>query len=143
MVDPATVSYLLSAVASTAKIIEFGLGLAAKHPSDKEIDDAAKRAEADAAKKFAATSSTVLAMSKGSWSKDIVDTLRQEIEETKQRTIRIIKSKTFSDHDRNKRLTDERRNFCAALAQIKNFNGGKLPPDLQEEWNQTCHDYEP
>jgi hypothetical protein len=143
MVDPATISYLLSSVASTAKIIEFGLGLASKRASEKEIDDTAKLAETNAAKRFGKTSATVVAMSKGGWSKDIVDTLREEIEETKKRTIRIIKNKNFDDHDRNKRLTDERRNFCAALAQIRNFNGGKLPPDLQEEWNQTCHDYEP
>ena len=140
-VDPATVSYLLSSIASTAKIIEFGMGLV-RRPSESEVDNIAVAANAYASQKFGISSSAVVAMSGGSWTKQIVEAIKEQIEESKERTIRIIKS-NMDDYDRNKRLRDERRNFCAHLDQIKNYNGGILPPDLQEEWNQTCSDYVP
>jgi|ERR1700676_4259043 hypothetical protein len=141
-VDPATVSYLLSSIASTAKIIEFAVGLAGRRASPKEVKDITKAADAYASKKFDVSSPSVLAMSANSWSKQIVEAIIQRIEASKSRTIEIIQS-NMDDHDRQKRLRDERRNFCAHLDQIKNYNGGKLPPDLQEEWNLTCSDYVP
>ena len=142
-VDPATVSYLLSSVASTAKIIEFAIGLAGRRASPGEVEDVTKTADAYAALKFGVSSPAVAVMANGSWSKQIVDAIKKQIEESKVRTIKIIESDTLDDFDRKKRLIQERRNFCAHLDQIRNYNGGKLPPDLQEEWNLTCSDYVP
>jgi hypothetical protein len=126
-VDPATVSYLLSSIASTAKIIEFGMGLR-RRPSEKEVNDIAAAADANASAKFGVSSPAVLAMSKGSWSKPIVEALNERIQETRDRSIQIIKS-NMDDHDKEKRLRDVRRSFCATLSQLKNYNGGILPPD--------------
>jgi hypothetical protein len=142
-VDPATVSYLLSAVASTAKIIEFGIGLAGRRPSAKEMADATKAANAYASQKFGISSPAVTAMANGSWSQQIVDAIKKRMDESKDRSIKIIESDTLDDFDRKKRLNQERRNFCAHLDELRRYNGGKLPPDLQEEWALTCYDYVP
>ena len=140
-VDPATVSYLLSSIASTAKIIEFGMSLK-RRPSEKEVADATAAADAYASAKYGVSSNAVLAMSKGSWSKPIVEAINERIRESRERSIQIIKS-NMDDYDKEKRLRDERRSFCAQLSQMKSYNGGILPPDMQEEWNQVCFDYVP
>jgi len=140
-VDPATVSYLLSSIASTAKIIEFGMSLR-RRPSEKEVADATAAADSYASAKYGVSSNAVLAMSKGSWSKPIVEGINERIQETRERSIEIIKS-NMDDYDKEKRLRDQRRSFCAQLNQMKNYNGGILPPDMQEEWNQVCFDYVP
>lgn len=54
-VDPATVSYLLSSIASTAKIIEFGMGLLSRH-SEQEVDSVALAASTSALQKFSPSS---------------------------------------------------------------------------------------
>jgi hypothetical protein len=140
MVDPATLSYLLSAAASTAKIIEFGMGLAGR-ASKAELDKVAKDAEAEAARKYGPNSAAVKSMGKINVSEDIIKKLAERIEQVKKRTGQIIDNPNFDDHDRKKRMSEERRNLCSLLAEIRNFNGGILPADLQMEWDNICHDY--
>lgn len=140
-VDPATISYLLSSIASTAKIIEFGMNLM-RPPSETELQVATAEATGYASKKFAATSPAVIAMSRGSWTTPVVEALIGQIKISQERVIQIIKS-NMDGHDRDKRLKDERRNFCAYLSQLRDWNGGQLPVDMQDEWNKVCHDYVP
>lgn len=140
--DPATISYILSAIASTAKIIEFGVGLKGK-AKPREVESAVKAADTYGAKRFSPSSPAVVAMSHGGWSKQIVDAIKAKIDVVTARTIAIIKTDTRDDHERNKRLRDERRALCALLDQLRKFHRGELPDDLEQEWQQTCSDYVP
>jgi hypothetical protein len=141
-VDPATLSYVLSSIASAAKIIEFGLSLKGKS-SARELDEVKKSAEHYGVSRFSPTSATVLTMSRSGWSKQIVDALRKQIDAVTEHSIKIIHTDTFDDYERGKRLRDQRRQLCALLDQIRRYHGGKLPADLEQEWQLTCSDYVP
>ncbi len=142
-VELAVVAYVLSMIASTAKLIEFGTHLSTRSPSKTEVDDVVKAAEAYSSKKFPPNSPSVVAMSRASWSSQIVEVIKEQLEETNATIQKIIRSKSYSEQDRSERLRAERLKFCSLLAQIKNYSGGVFPSDVQEEWDAVCSDYIP
>jgi hypothetical protein len=141
-VDLAVVAYVLSMIASTAKLLEFGAHLS-HSPSKTEVDDVVKAAEAYSQTKFPLNSPSVIAMSKGRWSRQIIEVIREQLEETNSTIQKIIRNKSYSEQDRSERLRAERLRLCSLLAQIKNYSGGVFPADVQEEWDATCFDYIP
>ena len=142
-VELAVVAYVLSMIASTAKLIEFGTHLSGGELSKAEVDDVVEAAEAYSSKKFSPNSPSVIAMSKGSWSIQIIEVIKEQVEEVNAKMKEILRSKFYSEQDRAERLRAERLKFCSLLAQIKHHTGGVFPPDVQAEWDATCSEYIP
>jgi hypothetical protein len=140
-VDVASVSYLLSSIASAGKIIEFAMGLKGRRPSSAEIKNLQRQADEEAKKRFQSATPWIMAMS-DKMSDQIVEAIRNRMELEKAKIIKAITDPQLSTYDIEKRLSDARRDFCWAIHQVKHHNGGVLPPDLQEEWKlNLCDDY--
>lgn len=138
-IDIAIVSYLLSSVASTAKIIEFALSLGDRVASKKEVDSAVKQAETRGDTKN--MSPELIAMA-DTVSGSIQEAITKKILEVKERIIRIVGDATLDPVQRRAMLANDQRAFCEELHLLRKWNGGKLPPDLQREWDlANCSQY--
>jgi hypothetical protein len=138
-VDLAITAYLLSMVASTAKLLEFGFAMKGRAASPKDVDKIVKAAEAKVTSgklgpEMVAMANTVSGPIQGAITKRIL--------EIRDRIIKIVGDATLNPVDRRKMLNEDQRAFCEELYLLKKWNGGNLPPDLQREWESSkCDDF--
>lgn len=139
MVDVALISYLLSSVASTAKIIEFAISLKGASATRKELDEVAKKSEAKI--QLQSPSPELVAMA-NTVSGSIQEAITKKFHEIRERVIQIASDTTLDPVQRRTMLKNDQRAFCEELHLLKQWNGGKLPPDLQREWDMAnCSQY--
>lgn len=130
-IDLQTSTYLLSIVASTAKLIEFGLNLKGRVPrKDAEAIVAAATANASQAQ----PSPEMVAMVSNIGG-PIREAITKRIADIQERIINIVSDGTLDPVQRRQMLNNDQRAFCEELHLLKKWNGGQLPPDLQREWD--------
>jgi hypothetical protein len=134
-VDPITISYVLSSVASVGKILETALSLSkSDRLTELEYDKIQQRAEESAKNSLAAGK---LAMRNPSQvASGIVDAIREKMGEIEKNIKQAITDPDFTTEERSRSLTSSTKEYCQNLKYIKNFNGGGLPEDLQSEWEK-------
>jgi hypothetical protein len=143
MVDIAAVSYLLSSIASTGKIIEFAMGMK-RDIADAEIEKAKAEAKLFADRSVQTASTNAIAQSLSFMMTDeIIKGLRRNIDEAGDEILEVINDyKKLPQTVVDQKLADARRRFCWNIHQIKYHNGGTLPPDLQQHWDRNlCATY--
>jgi hypothetical protein len=140
-IDIAMASYLLSSVASTAKIIEFALSLKEKAASKKEIDAILKKAEVQSKASVVVLSHEMSDMA-NKMTGPIQEAFTKKILEIRDRIVQIIGDGTLNPVERRAMLAIDQRAFCEELHNLKKWSGGSLPPDLQREWDlANCSQY--
>lgn len=138
--DVAAISYLLSSAASTAKIIEFAIGLTRK-ATPAEVAAAKREAELYGSTKARSISKSSAAMGQR-MSEHIEKSFRKKISGIYDLVDKILSDENIDLVEQQQRLQQARRNYCFYLNEWKDWNGGKLPTDLEEEWNKfNCSGY--
>jgi hypothetical protein len=143
MVDIAAVSYLLSSIASTGKIIEFAMGIK-RDITNAEIETAKSDAKFYAEQKLKTSSVKEIADSFSFMMTDeIIEEIRRSIDEAGDEIIEAIGDyKTLPQTVVDQKLASARRRYCWSIHQVKFHNRGTLPPDLQEHWDRNlCGTY--
>ena len=139
-VDVASVSYVLSSMASVGKILEAVISLSKKglSPTSSEFHEIELQAKTVINKRLenGAYANTRLA---SSMSGQVIATLRSEMDRIMKRITDAISDPRLSASDKMTVATREQEEYCKNLQIVKQFNGGKLPTDLEEEWkNNDC-----
>jgi hypothetical protein len=141
MITVAALSYLLSSIASTGKIIEFAMGLKA-HVSSAEVEKAKLEAKTYAEQRVKDAPLIEMAASI-TMTEKILETIEGLIADA---TIEVIDA--LDNYNKlpagvaDRRLRDARRKFCWGYHQFKYHNGGTLPPQMLQEWDMNlCGSY--
>ena len=103
---------LLSAIASTGKIIEFAIGLKGRRVTAAEADKALAEAEREAVHAYGATTSDVV---RAGMSEDIAYAVRTRMEAEKRRIKTAIIDEFMSQPERDERISRARREYCWAI----------------------------
>lgn len=137
-IEISALSYLLSSIASTGKIIETAMSLGRAIPA-AEAEHLKLTAEQEAEQRFASVSPAVMAMG-GRMTDEIVKAIISRMEDSKNLIVKAMSDNTMSNLDREERLKVARHDFCWSMHQLKYHSGGVLPADIQEEWEMNMCD---
>jgi hypothetical protein len=145
VLDPATVSYILSSVASVGKIFEsvFKLRESGIIPNAAQYEAIEREANSQPSKTVSVADQIVM---RATVSDELIEVLGEEIQKIKGR-MKDIYTNTGSGSgltsiEKQKETDACRREFCWNLQQIRRHNGGNLPPDMQRDWDvNLCATY--
>ena len=67
----------------------------------------------------------------------IVGTLRQKLKDTADAIADVYTTPGITTHNRQRQAEICRRDLCWIMYEIRHHNGGLLPGDLDQDWNQN------
>ena len=134
-VEIAAVSYLLSSVASVGQIIESAMSLLrTKKFTFADFEAIEARANEETARIRESGGYSIPAIANSPMTSQVVEQIHNEMRKIVGKMKAAMADPRYSASEKLDIVKIEQKEYCGHLAIIKQFNGGVLPADLEDDW---------